>query len=163
MGRTEGTAAHSGRAPYILGERMNPSSISLPGASARSAAAVRWSERRGWQFGSAEFNAAALIVHLFVGLFPLAAYVFGGFAAPSWPRDWPLVTALWGGFVALGYPLFAMLESRAFSAWTRGLEPAQRATEQAEYAVRAALAKNFWFGVLAAYVIAALMGFVVRG
>ena len=142
---------------------MNQSSISLPGAAARPAARVRWSDRRGWQFGSAEFNVAALIVHLFVGLFPLAAYVFGGFAAPSWPRDWPLATALWGGFVALGYPLFAMFESRSFSAWVRGLEPAQRAAEQAEYAARAALAKNFWFGVLAAYVIAALMGFVVRG
>jgi hypothetical protein len=142
---------------------MNESSMSLSGASARSAPRMRWFDRRGWCFGSSEFNVAALGIHLFVGLFPLAAYVFGGFAAPTWPRDFPLLTALWAGFVALGYPLFAMLESRSFQAWARGLEPAQRAAEQAEYAGRAALAKNYWFGVLAAYLVVAMMGFVVRG
>ena len=142
---------------------MNESSMSLPGASARPAARTRWFDRRGWQFGSTEFAVAALVVLLFVGLFPLAAYVFTGFAAPTWPREWPLATVIWVGVVAMGYPAWSALESRSFAAWARGLEPAQRVAESTLYAARAAQARLWWTGVLAAYLVVALLGFVVRG
>lgn len=142
---------------------MNESSMSLPGAATRAAARVRWFDRRGWQFGSSEFSAAALVVLLFVGLFPLAGYVFTGFAAPTWPRDWPLATVIWVAVVALGYPAWAALEARSFAAWARGLDPAQRATETALFAARAAQGRLWWTGVLAAYLVVALLGFVVRG
>ncbi|MFM1991424.1 MAG: hypothetical protein RJA99_4381 [Pseudomonadota bacterium] len=142
---------------------MNESSMSLPGAATRAATRTRWFDRRGWQFGSSEFSTAALIVLLFVGLFPLASYVFTGFAAPTWPREWPLATAIWVAVVALGYPAWAALEARSFAAWARGLDPAQRAAETALFAARAAQGRLWWTGVLAAYLVVALLGFVVRG
>lgn len=142
---------------------MNESSISLSGPSARPCVRTRWFDRRGWQFGSTELGVAALLVLLFVGLFPLAAYVLTGFAAPSWPREWPLATVIWVGVVALGYPAWSALESRSFATWARGLEPAQRAIESAHYVAHAGQARLWWAGVLAAYLVVALLGFVVRG
>ena len=142
---------------------MNPSSLSLSGAAGRTSAQIRWFDRHGWQFGSTEFSVAALVTLLFVGLFPLAAYVLTGFAVPTWPRDMPLLTFLWVTVLTLGYPTWSALESRSFAQWARGLEPAQRATETAHYAVRAAQARLWWVGVLAAYLGVALLGFVVRG
>jgi hypothetical protein len=142
---------------------MNDSSMSLPAAAARAADRTRWFHRKGWQFGSTEFSVAALIVLLFVGLAPLVAYVFAGFAAPSWPRDWPVATAIWVAVVALGYPAWSALEARSFAAWARGLEPAQQAAETAIYAAHAAQSRLWWTGVLAAYLVVALLGFVVRG
>lgn len=142
---------------------MNESSMSLTGAAGRSSARVRWFDRHGWQFGSTEFSVAALVVLLFVSFFPLAAYVFTGFAAPTWPRDYPLTTVLWVAVLALGYPAWATFEARSFATWAGGLDPAQRAAEMALYNARAGQARLWWVGVLAAYGVVVLLGFAIRG
>jgi hypothetical protein len=114
-----------------------------------------WFERRGWRFGSTEFNAASLLVLLAAGLAPLASFVFGGMEAPQWPKAYPLLAMLWAMLVGLGYPAWAWLETRAFDAWLATVDAAARPAAQARFTARTSHARMFWLGVLAAYVAAA--------
>jgi hypothetical protein len=127
-------------------------------AAARAAGPTRWYERRGWQFGSMEFNAAALIVFLLVSLAPLATWVFSGFAAPAWPKDSPLFAMLWVLFMAIGHPMWTWFEARAHERWLSGVETAQRPAEQARFDARTLNARLVWFGVIAVYLVVAALG-----
>lgn len=131
------------------------------GAAARSSAAP-WGHRRGWRYGSPDFTVKSLIVFLAVALFPLAAFVFNGFATPSWPIDYPLIGVLWMLFMALAFPLWTWGEAREFERWTATMEPAQRDAAHARQTMRVAGARMFWFGALAAYGMVAVLALAAR-
>jgi hypothetical protein len=124
----------------------------------RAAGPTRWYQRRGWQFGSMEFNAAALIVFLVVSLAPLATWVFSGFAAPAWPKNYPLFAMLWVLFMAIGHPMWTWFEARAHERWLSGVETEQRPAEQARFDARTLNARLIWFGVIAVYLVVTAFG-----
>jgi hypothetical protein len=132
------------------------------GAAARASSIAPWGQRRGWRYGSPEFAVKSLGVFLAVALFPLASFVFNGFQAPAWPRDYPLFGVLWALFMALAFPLWTWAEARAFERWTATLEAGQRDAAHARQAVRVANARMFWFGALAAYVVVAVLALAAR-
>jgi hypothetical protein len=132
------------------------------GAAARAASSAPWGQRRGWRYGNPEFAVKSLVAYLAIALAPLAAFVFGGFEAPAWPKAYPLLAALWAGFAALAFPFWAWGEARAFERWTLSLEAAQRDAAHAGYAMRAANARLFWFGTLAAYGLIAVLALTTR-
>lgn len=133
---------------------LSPSMSAAPAGPDRS----RWFERTGWRFGSPEFNAASLLVYAFVSLFPVAAQLYGGFSATTWPAQYPLIAMLWAMFVAFGYPAWAWFEARAFERWAGGLDDAQRAAQTQRFAARAAHARLFWIAVLVTHGVVALLG-----
>jgi hypothetical protein len=141
---------------------MQNTTTTYGSTAARRGATAPWGRRLGWRYGNPEFHLKALVVFLFVGLFPLIAYVFNGFAAPAWPKAYPFFAVLWTLFMALAYPIWAWGEARAFETWTATLDPAQREAAQARQAVRAWNARLFWFGTLAAYGVVAVMAVATR-
>lgn len=141
-----------------MNDHASSLSPSMPAAPVAGPDRSRWFERTGWCFGSPEFNAASLLVYAFVSLFPVAAMLYGGFAAPSWPAQYPLLTMLWAMFVAFGYPAWAWLEARAFERWVAGLDDAQRAVQSQRFAARTAHARLFWIAVLVTHGVVGLLG-----
>ena len=132
------------------------------GAAARSPSGAPWGQRRGWRYGNPEFAVKSLVVYLAVALAPLAGFVLGGFEAPAWPKAYPLLAALWAGFVGLAFPFWSWGEARAFERWTLSLDAAQRDAAQARYALRAASARQLWLGTLAAYGLVAVLALAMR-
>jgi len=130
----------------------------LPAAPASAPDRSRWFERTGWRYGSPEFHAASLLAYVFVALFPVAAQLFGGFAASAWPAQFPLIALLWAMFVAFAYPAWAWFEARAFERWAAGLDAADRAVQAQRFAGRVAHARLFWIAVLITHAVIALLG-----
>jgi hypothetical protein len=136
--------------------------VAARGTRASRADSQPWLKRRGWQYGSNEFNVASLFAFAVLTLFPLAAFVAGGFRAPAWPSDYPLFGLLWLLFVALAFPAWSWGESRAFDRWVATLDPAARDAERARQRERAAGARLFWFGLMAAWFVAGVLAIAAR-
>jgi hypothetical protein len=108
----------------------------------------------GCVFGYFWPHCIATVVYVLAILAPLA-WIATRDGLPFGDRR---LAVAWGLLIAIGYPAWSWLETRAFEEWVRAKDKTTRDRERAYFKLMSDHGKTFWGSVVAIYAIAAFLG-----
>ena len=119
-------------------------------------AAPKWYREGPGFFGNLKVSRVAGAIYGVVALAPLGAWALG-FEGVS--KLQPQHALIWAVFVAMGWPVWAWLETMSFERWVRSRPTAERPIERSYFKQMNDCAKSFWAAVVFVYAVAAYLGF----